>query len=107
MGGTIITIKGSGFSNDKSLVQVLVSGEPCIVKVATMDLVVCVTVPRGTTNSTYEQGEVQPDSRGVRCEIFYICLYVCMLRCRCAHVQSYSDVYFRLLCVGGCGSTLA
>jgi len=83
MGGTLLTIKGTGFSNDKALVQVLVGGEMCHVTIATLSLVECVIAPRGSAKngcsyrgvvrngSNYLQGELQPGSRGVRRRIWY------------------------------------
>jgi hypothetical protein len=42
-GGTVVTIRGSGFSNNVSVLSVFVGGEPCAVTSATVEMITCVT----------------------------------------------------------------
>jgi len=57
-GGARLTISGTGFTNDKSLVQVSVGGVPCHVQLATMSVIECVLAPRA---GGFQQGERQDE----------------------------------------------
>ena len=67
-GGARLTISGNGFTTDKSLVQVLVGGDPCHVQIATISAIECVLARRGPG---LRQGQLQPGSRGVRRRIWH------------------------------------
>ena len=75
MGGNRITITGSGFSIDKSVVKVIVAGSPCLVDLATRSRIECVLPPRDSTiaykRTNFSQGSLQPGTRGVRRSIWY------------------------------------
>ena len=44
-GGTVVEIRGGGFSMDEDENNVLINGRPCIISYSTLELIQCVTTP--------------------------------------------------------------
>ena len=77
LGGARLTISGTGFTHDKTIVRVHVGGDACHVELATMTRIECVLAPhdadktRVNSTGTGSAGGVKAGSRGVRRRLWF------------------------------------
>lgn len=64
VGGTLLTLRGSGFSKDASLLTVLVGGRPCAVESADMETITCRTA-RDEETLSQAHNQIVRDAQGL------------------------------------------